>query len=250
MSTELAVQGDTAAVPVANIAQLVIAAAQDPATDPAKAREFLSLLGDIQKQQAEAAFNVAMMEAQDEIKPVVRDAENSHTHSKYARLETIDARIRPIYAKHGFSLSFNSAEPRSKDAVRVLCDVRHIAGYAKTYELEGDIDVSGAKGTSNKTSIQGLGSSVSYLRRYLTLMIFNVTLTDEDNDGNGFGQISEERAQHLRLLVDQLDDTQKDRFYRFMGNIADVSEIQARDFPRALQALNSKVESLKRGSGK
>lgn len=250
MSTELAIQNDTAAVPVANIAQLVIAAAQDPATDPAKARELLSLLGDIQKREAEAAFSMAMMKAQDEITPVVRDAENSHTHSKYARLETIDAKIRPIYTKHGFSLSFNSAEPRSKDAVRVLCDVRHIAGYTKTYELEGDLDISGAKGASNKTSIQGLGSSVYYLRRYLTLMIFNVVLTGEDNDGNSYGQISEERAQHLRLLVDQLDETQTDRFYKFMGNIADVSEIQTKDFPRALQALTSKVESLKRGSGK
>jgi len=177
-------------------------ASRDPEVRVDKMREMLEMRERIMKYDAEVEFSRAMKAAQSEMQPVVRDAQNQHTRSMYAKLETIDANIRPIYTKHGFSLSFNSGEPRSKDAVRVLCDVRHEAGHTKPYELEGDLDMTGAKGTSNKTSIQGLGSSVSYLRRYLTCMIFNVTLMNEDKDGVPTGLfINEEQVQNIATLL-------------------------------------------------
>lgn len=164
---------------------LIATAAQDQSIDVAKLQQLVELRERILAKEAEIAFNVAMNEAQGEMTPILKDAKNPHAGNRYATLEQVDKEIRPIYSKHGFCLTFNTATPASVGAVHVTCEVRHSAGHKKEYYLEGDLDVSGSQGKSNKTSIQGLGSSVSYLRRYLTLMIFNLTLTNEDNDGNG-----------------------------------------------------------------
>ena len=181
---------DTELVPVKQTAgdaliAMIATAAQTSSIDIDKLKELMVMRRDILAQEAEIAFNVALNAAQAEISPVTKDGQNPHAHSRYATLEKVDREIRPIYTKHGFSLTFNTGTPAQAGAVHVICEVRHSAGHKKEYFLEGDLDTSGAQGKSNKTSIQGLGSSVSYLRRYLTLMIFNVTLTNEDNDGNG-----------------------------------------------------------------
>jgi hypothetical protein len=78
--------------------------------------------------QAEREFNQAMCDCQDEMVPVVRDATNQHTKSKYARLETIDRQIRPIYTKHGFALSFSN--PTMSDGKHLIeCKVMHRGGH-------------------------------------------------------------------------------------------------------------------------
>ena len=46
------------------------------------------------------------------------------------------------------------------------------------------LDGVGLKGNPNKTAVQASGSTISYGRRYLKLMVFDVVLTNEDNDGN------------------------------------------------------------------
>lgn len=162
---------------------VIALAARDPATDVAKFEALFRLQQEIIREQQAGEFKRGMSAVQAEMGPVVRDAKNEQTRSKYARLETIDAMLRPIYSKHGFGLSFNSV-PLEGGNIRVECEVSHEAGHSKTYSLEAALDMMGAQGKVNKTPLHALGSSVSYLRRYLTTMIFNVTLTNEDDDGN------------------------------------------------------------------
>jgi hypothetical protein len=128
-------------------------------------------------------FNSAMSVVQSEIEPVLRDAVNMQTNSRYARLETLIEAIRPIYTRHGFSLEFDS-EPVEGEKVRIVCEVSHVGGHSKKYHLDAGLDTVGMQGKANKTALHGLGSTVSYLRRYLLCMIFNVALRGEDNDGN------------------------------------------------------------------
>jgi hypothetical protein len=175
---------------------MIVTAAQDKSIEIDRLKELMEMRKDILAQESEQAFNRAMNAAQAEINPVVKDGENPSAHSRYATLEKVDREIRPIYTKHGFSLTFNTGTPANPSAVHVICEVRHSEGYKKEYFLEGDLDVAGSQGKSNKTSIQGLGSSVSYLRRYLTLMIFNVTLTSEDNDGNAVNRPAYDAMRH------------------------------------------------------
>lgn len=182
MSTQLTVQNDAQN---SNAAQSMIAvierAANNPEVDIEKMERLLAMQERIMDRQSEIAFNEAMNACQRECPSVFKAAQNSSNRSKYAKLEAVDDAIRPVYTSHGFSLSFGSRE--AEDGVTVLCKVSHIQGHSRDYELKGALDLTGIKGERNKTDIMALGSSVSYLRRYLTCMIFNVILTDEDNDG-------------------------------------------------------------------
>lgn len=212
------------------------------ATDLDKAERLFALAQQVRSADAESAFNRAMQAAQEEIKPVARDAFNPSNKSKYARLETVDNAIRPIYTKHGFALSFNSGPPKEPGNVRILCDVRHSAGHVKPYELEGGLDMTGAKGTANKTSIQGLGSSVSYLRRYLTLMIWNVPLVDEDNDGNRTVEFITE--QEVLKIVDYLKELNigetNEGFLAWCG-VDKIDHIMPKGLPRVMNELQQRL---------
>lgn len=146
-----------------------------------KMRAMLDMQMELVRDQRLIEFSTSMADAQSKMVPIVRSDKGERKN--YAKLERIDHEIRPIYTAAGFTLSFNS-QKQPDGAILMKCKCLHRSGHIENYELEGNLDTEGAKGNANKTSIQGLGSSVSYLRRYLTCMIFNVVLTDEDNDGN------------------------------------------------------------------
>lgn len=222
-------------------------AARDPSVDVAKMQAIMEMCERQRAKVAETAFAEAMKAAQSEMVPILRESENEHTRSRYAKLETIDAKLRPIITKHGFSLTFNSAEPKKAGAVRIVCDVLHQAGHSKHYELEGDLDISGSQGKANKTSIQGLGSSVSYLRRYLTLMIFNVALTNEDNDGNSGATLTDQQASTITDMLNELS-LPPERFAKFLdfADAPSVKEIRQADFGRVWQSLKSQLTRRER----
>lgn len=166
------------------ILQVIERAARDPSIDIEKMRSLLQMHQEIRAKAAETAFMAAMQRAQGELGPVLRDAKNDHTHSRYARLETIIAAINPIITGHGFSMSFGTADSLAPGHYRVTCDVSHAEGHSRHYFADVPSDAVGAKGTVNKNPIHAFGSAITYGRRYLTTMIFNIAIANEDDDGN------------------------------------------------------------------
>jgi hypothetical protein len=160
-------------------------AARDPEFDVVKLEALLRMRRDMEHDFAKRQFNNAMAEAQAEMMPVIRDATNAHTSSKYAKLETIDREMRPVYTRHGFSVRYGSAPPVREGWIRITCTVAHSGGYFEENYLDAPPDVSGSQGKTNKTPIQAVGSSVTYLRRYLLAMVFNIVLATDDDDDDG-----------------------------------------------------------------
>jgi hypothetical protein len=70
---------------------------------------------------------------------------------------------------------------------RVTCTVSHTAGITKDYHADVPTDMHGIKGTQNKTATHGWGSAMSYGRRYLKMLIYDVKLTDDDGKAAGNG---------------------------------------------------------------
>lgn len=168
--------------PAARMLALIEKSAGDPRTNTEKMRAMLDMQLELIREERRIAYNAAMKACQEEMQPIVRKADNEG--KKYSKLEHVDNALRPIYSKHGFSLSFNSR--REVDGtITMLCDVLHDSGHHEVKELNGALDLAGIKGNANKTQVQGVGSTVSYLRRYLTAMIFNVVFINEDDDGKG-----------------------------------------------------------------
>ena len=189
-----------------SILQVIERAARDPNIDVDKMERLLAMHERIVARQAETAFNQAMADVQKEMPRIVRDAENESTGSRYAKLESMHRQVVPIITDHGFSLSFGNADSANPDVVRITCTVAHSGGHSRQYQCDVPLDLTGMKGTPNKTRTHAFGSSNSYGRRYLTLLIFNVALVNEDDDGNlaGRAPITESQAADLRALATEI----------------------------------------------
>ncbi len=189
--------------------------------------------------RAREAYNVAMKACQELMPTVVRDRMNTHTKKKYATLESVSESIKPVYTKHGFSLSYGTAQSPKDNHVRIVCDCMHDAGHTQQYQLDCPYDTDGAKGTANKTPIQGMGSAVSYGRRYLKLMIFDVVIEEEDDDGNSGAKVSDE---HIATLSEWIESTNTDlpRFLNWMG-IEKLADMPVKQFGKALSELKRKA---------
>lgn len=178
------------ATPIAATAQteqtaiiaMIERAARDPLVDLTKMERLFDMHKSMQARASEVAFNAAMADAQAELEPIGRQSRNTHTNSTYADLATVVESATPIIAKHGFGLSFGTAAPLMADHIRMVCDVTHKTGHTKRYESEFPYDLAGSQGKVNKTKIQAFGSTTTYGRRYMMLLIFNIATAD--NDGN------------------------------------------------------------------
>lgn len=189
-----------APAPITSAAALltVIArAAADPAVDVSKMERLLAMQQQVMARENEEVYSRAMEAAQREMPQVPKDAINPQTNSRYARLETLNAAIVPIYTKHGFSLSYGTEDCPVAGSVRITCKVRHNGGHSEIHKLDLPLDILGPKGNQNKTNVHGYGSTLSYGRRYLSMLVFNVA-TGEDDDGNAAGRKDKESTTPLR----------------------------------------------------
>lgn len=234
-----AVSGETTA-----IISMIERAARDPSVDLDRMERLFEMRERMVAREAETAYQTAMTAAQAEMPRVFRDAENSHTRSNYARLETIAKAVTPIYTRHGFALSFGTDASPIEGHYRLTCEVTHAAGHRRTVHADLPSDTMGAKGTANKTAVQGFGSTMSYGRRYLTLLIFNIALTNEDNDGNDFGEppcISEQQASQIETLLRETGAN----LGKFLGifRVEAVSAIPAGRYGEAMAILRDRQQT-------
>jgi hypothetical protein len=182
----------------------------DPSVDIERIERGAALYKDALARDDEVAFNDAMMQAQSEMRHIAADANNSQTKSKYATYAALDSKVRPIYSKHGFSLSFYTAEGAPEGCIRVVCKVSR-GGHTERPFIDMPADGKGAKGGDVMTKTHATGAGITYGRRYLLGMIFNLVI-GEDNDGNDAsaagaaersappppGSITQEQADEIR----------------------------------------------------
>lgn len=178
-----AVQSDSVAIAARQVVSVIERAINNPKLDVKKMQAIMDMQMAAIRFQAEIAYNKAMTDCQAIMPHIKANKFNKQTNSNYADLAAIDTVIRPIYTSHGFNLSFDT-EQLENGNIRIICWVRHREGHKERHTLTGALDAAGFKGTANKTGIQASGSTVSYLQRYTTKMIFNVIIEGEDNDGN------------------------------------------------------------------
>lgn len=234
-------EGHTAAV-----LDMIVRAATDPAVDVEKMERLMAMHERIAAQQAEGAFNDAMAAAQAEMRPVAADANNPQTKSKYASYAQLDRALRPIYTRHGFSLSFDTGKDAPEDSVVVLCYVGHRAGHTRTYQARMPADGKGAKGGDVMTKTHAAGSAFTYGQRYLMKMIFNVAVGDDD-DGNSADQdftvISAEQKGELIELMKAVN-ADPDRFLNYLG-IDYLDRLPVKRFDEARRVLEKKRGTAK-----
>jgi len=184
----------------------------DPSVDIERIERGAALYERALARDAETAFNTAMAHAQEEMRPIAANANNPQTKSKYAKYDALDNAVRPIYSKHGFSLSFYQGEGAPEGHIRVQCKLS-CGGHTERPYLDMPADGKGAKGGDVMTKTHATGAGVTYGRRYLLGMIFNLVI-GEDDDGNKAGKTEETYTpppgsiteQQIMNLVDALEE--------------------------------------------
>lgn len=154
--------------------------AADPNVPVDKLERLIAMQERIEANNARASFNASFAEMQGEI-PVVIERKKMDKGT-YAPQEDIVEVVRPILQRHGFSLSFRTEWPDSK-TVKVIGILTHREGHDRQSEFLSSADNSGSK-----NAIQGLGSAVTYGRRYTTTDLLNITTRGADDDGKAAGR--------------------------------------------------------------
>lgn len=217
-------------------------AARDPNVDIDKMERLWSMKERMDASRAKAAFDSALSEMQPKL-PVVHkngkitikdknDAEKVIQSTPYGLFEDINIAVIPILAEHGFAISFRTS---ADGKVKVTAILSHREGHREETSLELMHD-----STGSKNSVQAIGSSVSYGKRYTMCAILNITIKGEDDDAKKAGEvpISEEQEKEINdLILDTKTDVRK--FLQYIGAQA-IYEIPASHFNKAKRALEGK----------
>lgn len=237
-----AVTKQEADAPVAmgdGILTVIARAAADPKTDVDKLERLLAMQERVLEREAKQSFDNAMRTAQEQIRPIVKNRKNPETHSRYADLEQISDLADPTIHAHGFSLSFGTTDCPLKDHYRVTCEVSHTGGFTRHYQADVPIDNTGPKGGKNKTDTHGFGSALSYGRRYLKLLIFDIKTTDDDGRAAGNGaSINKEQVAVLHGLAEAVG-ADKMAFCKYL-KVDSIPEIPGFRYVEATNLLTQK----------
>jgi hypothetical protein len=157
--------------------------ASDPNADIDKMERLMAMRERMQEREAEMAFNDALSIMMPEIPAIKERGEiefKGKVQSTYALWEDVNEIIKPILAKHGFSLNFKT---ETKPEIKVTGVLRHRQGYKDTAEFIATADTSGSK-----NSIQGIKSTISYGKRTIADALLNITSHGEDDDAFSAGE--------------------------------------------------------------
>lgn len=114
----------------------------------------------------------ALAKAQAEMENAIRDRANPHFKSTYATLAAVVDAVRPVLAKHGIAI-VQDARFNGND-VEVVTTLVHGSGqWMKSSPLSSPVA---------KKDAQGVGSALTYVRRYALMAIAGIAPDDDDGE--------------------------------------------------------------------
>jgi hypothetical protein len=240
MTNEVAVKDTPLQQSSADLMAVISRAAADSSVDVEKMERLVALKMQLDHDERERLFAAALGRVQALIPPISKHGRTDK--ATYAKLEDIDRAIRPLYAAEGFSLTFNTDFQEGR--VLMTARLRHRDGHFEEKALVLPIDTG-----AGRNAIQAVGSTVSYGRRHLTKMLFNVVETDEDDDGKGVPlKISVEQARYLEEKVEEIGgNRQKFLDWLKVGQFTDISES---DYGKAEKFLGKKRDEKTKAESK
>jgi hypothetical protein len=131
----------------------------------------------VRRSAAIGALAAAMAKAQAELRNPPKDSVNPHFKSRYADLATVRDAVVPVLAKNGLAVMQFPCE--LDDAPALTTVLAHASGewYETTMKLR-----------PLKNDPQGVGSALTYGRRYALQAIAGVAADDDDDDGHAASQ--------------------------------------------------------------
>ena len=181
----------------------------------------------------------ALSVAQAEINPAEKNATNPHLKNKYANISAIYDAVREVLPRHGLCV-VQTMLPTDGTRAHVRTTLAHKSGQWFASECVMPLDRQGGA--------QGMGSAITYARRYSLSAILGV-VADEDDDGNGAqgrnnrAQIEKDRAAAKANNPNPPSDPQRKMFMSMMskkhnGNRDAILDDLSKYFGRKIASSN------------
>ena len=180
---------DTAPAPRndgASLLSIIERAAVNPDVDIDKMERLFLMHERMQLAAARTAHMAALTQMQAEIPTHIEERggikdRNQRVQSSYALWEDVNQAIRPVLHKHGFAVTFRTAQDAG--SITVTGVLSHEAGHCETASITLPHDSSGSK-----NAVQAIASSITYGKRYTAGELLNFTSgkDEADDDGNGY----------------------------------------------------------------
>ena len=243
---------DNASMVLALIDRLAL----DPHADVEKLDRMMAMYERLKAKEAELAFNRAKGRILKKLtgikiiknRPVLPESDNGGPQKgtaeafKYAPLEEIDKHLRPLLAEEEMDLSY-SDEPCEGGGILIRGRLKHLpSGHYEDSFMPAPPDTTGGK-----SNVQAVGSTNSFLRRYVACNIFNIVVVGDDDDGSG-GTLDEAQTNTIVDLIKKAKTGPK--FLKYMrahsieeaGSLeAAVATIAARDYRKAVSTLEEQI---------
>lgn len=132
------------------------------------------------------SLTASLVKVQSELQPAVKDATNPHFKSNYATLQSVWDSVRALLASNGLAVSqtFNNSDASEGTTVTIVTTLLHTSGEYLSSALTL---------RPVKADPQGIGSAITYGRRYALASIVGV-VAEEDDDGNAATHRTQERT--------------------------------------------------------
>jgi hypothetical protein len=244
------------------ILALIEQIARNPDADVEKLERMMAMYERLKAKEAELAYNAAkgrILKRLASIKIVKnrsvlheieqgKPQKGAYEAFKYAPLEEIDKHLRPPLAQEDMDLSY-SDEAREDSGIVIRGRLKHLpGGHYEDSSMPAPLDTTGGK-----SNVQAVGSTNSYLRRYVACNIFNIVVVGDDDDGTG-GTIDEAQAKTILELIKKAKVGPKFLTYTKARSIAEagsleaaVATIAARDYRKAITTLEEQIVKAEAG---
>lgn len=176
------------------------------------------------------ALAPALVKAAAQLSPVAKDATNPAFRNRYATLDAIMEQVRPVLASHGLAVVQSMTQPETVDGrvvgVAIETRILHTSGEWIAGVVTLPVD---------KATAQGVGSAMSYGRRYGLSALLG--LTADDDDGNAASQRpAAPREEVRRAAAPQASAADKRLFERVASGPVTLQAAMATPFPFKKQA--------------
>ena len=210
-----------------------IAMAIEKGTDLDQLERLMNLKERYDAGEAKKAFFEAMGEFQSIVPTLKKTSkvEFGQTNYSFASLGAIAEQIRESLKLCGLSYRF---EQNHESGIEVSCIVTHVAGHSESTSMKAPADDSG-----KKNSIQGIGSTVTYLQRYTLISALGLTTADQDIDAKVALATGDTLDVNQISLVEKACESQKRDLNKLLNwiGVSRVKDIPQKDWGRICNAL-------------
>lgn len=179
-----------------------------------------------------ATLAKALVAAHASVQHAIKDSHNPHYKATFASLNSVLDAVKPVYAGHG--ITFVQMPGLRDGNATVTTMLIHESGEWIRHEAGSPLQ---------KKDPQGVGSAITYLRRYALAAIAGIG--QEDDDGQAAGVEDKVSAEQVATMEEWISESSADRaaFLKYLG-VEKLSDLPAKKYEDAVRALRAKAEAV------